>query len=140
MIDEDKFFCFDKASTNIQQVGILTNEQADLIRSNIYKEFKLTECDILIGEKNINHIKSKHEDVLNNYSDKLTDIIKFPDYIGIHPNKKSIELIKQFDKNLLVAIRIKNKNPIWVKSFYDISNDKLQTYIDSGTVIKIEYP
>lgn len=140
MLEEDKEFYFDKDSINIQQVGILTKELADLIKSNICPEFNLNECDILIGKNNIEHIKDEHGNILDKYGDKLTEIIKSPDYIGIHPNKKSIELIKQLDKNLLVAIRIKNKSPIWVKSFYDISNDKLQTYINRGTVFKVDYP
>ncbi len=130
-------FFFDEEHEGKQQVGTLTKEQADLIRNNLDSSFSLNECDILIGSNNIEHIKNKHEDEFNNYNQHISEILSSPDYIGLHPNKKSIEFIKQLDINILIAVRIKNKNPLWMKSFFEISSKKLQNYIANGRIIKV---
>jgi len=38
--------------------------------------------------------------------DDIPDMIKSPDYVGINPNEKgdTIELVKVFDKNILIGI------------------------------------
>ena len=52
-------------------------------------------------------LKRKHYKCLK-YIDYIPDIIENPDYIGINPNESgdSIELVKQYDDNVLLGIKL----------------------------------
>lgn len=91
------------------------------------------------------HIKRKHEhelrsSILNNLEDYLKCIIKEPDYYGQSPkdkNKNSLELVKKFDNNYLLAIKLsKNKQYYYVASLYLISQNKVNNRINSKRLKK----
>ncbi len=56
-------------------------------------------------------------------------IINSPDYVGYNKNNNSIEYIKKIDELTLVAIRIKQKGDLFLRSIYPISKVKLKNKI-----------
>ncbi|MCB5069248.1 hypothetical protein LGW01_09355 [Streptococcus mutans] len=86
--------------------------------------------DVAIFEEGLKkHLaKQKHEDVLI-YFDKITEIISSPDYVGINPREKieSLELIKRYDDNVLLALKIDKKNNCYyVPTMYTVSEYKVK--------------
>lgn len=97
--------------------------------------------EIWIDEKGLlRHIeKRNHLDVLPYYPN-LSDILKNPDYVGINPREKgvSMELIKTFDKNVLVALKLhSSKGFYYIPSMYLIQDYKLSSRINSGRLKKL---
>lgn len=127
----------DKELSKPQKVGSISQETIDLINKELKLNIGVVPSEIKIGPTNIEHIRNNHEEVYDNHLDKIPDIIANADYIAIHPSGKSIEYIKECEPNLLVAVRIKNTGPLWVKSCFIIEDFKLQQYIDSKTTIKL---
>lgn len=85
------------------------------------------------------HIEKRHPDCIK-YISSIQDIVSSPDYIGIHPSvENSVELIKIFDKNILLSINLSTKTEseyLYVSSLYEISQSKLDNRINSGRLIK----
>ena len=87
----------------------------------------------------INHIQLRHPDFVG-YIDKLPEILLNPDYIGKNPKEPdSMELVKVFSDNILVAIKLDVKNNyLYVASLYNISDGKLHNRIHSGRLKKLQ--
>lgn len=86
----------------------------------------------------ITHIKKRHPNLLK-YVSNIPDIIISPDYIGVNPKEpESIELIRRYEKNILVAIKLDKKdNYLYVASLYDISEAKITKRLEAGRIKKI---
>lgn len=112
------------------QVGYLSKSITDKT-NGLY-----TPCPIFISDNNIKHIQKAHPEDYNNYFNKLSDIINTPDYVGINPKDKSLQLIKVFDSNVLVALRVTSSNVMFVRSLYTIKPEKLNAYIASERLFK----
>lgn len=63
--------------------------------------------------------------------EKIPLIINEPDYVGYNTNNNSIEYIKRLGDLTLVAIRIKPKGDLFLRSIYPISEVKLKNKIIS---------
>ncbi|MCM1298108.1 MAG: PBECR2 nuclease fold domain-containing protein [Firmicutes bacterium] len=83
------------------------------------------------------HIQKRHPDCLQ-YLDYISDIIENPDYIGINPSEpNSIELIKRFDLDIQIAIKLNADNDYYyVASLYNISPSKIQNRLKNGRIKK----
>lgn len=129
---------------NINNIGTAPQHVGRLSKT-VIDEFglPLAEKDILIWGDRIQYIE-KHkndfssEEAYKKHIEAMPDIIDNPDYVGIHPNKKSLEYIKRLDELVLVAVRIKLKGNLVVRSAYPIKETKLDAYINSGRVKKIK--
>ena len=66
----------------------------------------------------------------------VPDVIREPEYIGKHPKEgSSVELIKKINKNVMVCIKLDNKNGyLYVASVFSISEAKLNNRLNSGRV------
>ena len=85
-------------------------------------------------------IKRNHIDVLK-YFDKIEEIINNPDYMGINPSEKteSIEYVKIFEDNVLVALKIhESKDFYYIPSMYTITDYKLKSRLFSGRLKKVD--
>ena len=79
-------------------------------------------------------IKRKHFDCLK-HIDHIPDIISKPDYIGINPNEsgKSIELIKKYDNNIMIGIKLDvDKKYLYVSTMHSIQESKILRRLHSG--------
>ena len=128
-------FDIDNICKGAYKVGKLNSEIIELLG------LKIPESDILIGADKIVYTqkhKHKFEDSAQYKKciEATPDIINNPDYVGVHPNGQSIEYIKTIDKTMLLAVRINSKGSLWVKTVFPITEQKLELYINSGTVKK----
>lgn len=89
------------------------------------------------SDRLINHIQRRHPDCVD-YMDKLPEMIAAPDYIGTNPKEpNSMELVKVFEDNILVAVKLDvKKGYLYVASFYDITDGKLHNRVNSGRLQK----
>jgi hypothetical protein len=120
---------------NFVKIGRLSKEIIRLLNINHQ------ECDIIMWEDKFQyihkHIKDfKTPDSFYNCISKIPEVIGTPDYVGIHPTKKSIEYIKRIDELLIVAIRIKS-GKLALKTVFPLSEEQLRDYLNSNTVIKM---
>lgn len=85
----------------------------------------------------IKHISKKHSHCVR-YLDKVSDILENPDYIGVSPKEKdSIELVKVYEDNILIAIKLDCDNSYYyLASLYDISGGKMENRLNSGRLKK----
>lgn len=84
-------------------------------------------------------IKRKHFEALK-YLDRLEDILNNPDYIGVNPNEKntSIEFIKVYDNNVLLALKLDSSNEhFYIASVYIKSQAKIEKMLVSGRIKKL---
>ncbi|WP_059170220.1 PBECR2 nuclease fold domain-containing protein [Bacillus sp. FJAT-27445] len=116
-------------------IGTLTNEIITLLN------LSLSERHILIWKDRIKYIEKHKEDFSSDLEFKkhieaIPSIVQNPDYVGLHPKGDSLQFIKKIDKTILVAVRVKNKGKLAVRSAYPIDELKLESYLKSGTVKK----
>ncbi len=82
--------------------------------------------------------KSRHKHAIK-YISYIENIINTPDYVGINPREEgvSLECIKLFEDNILLAIKLDMKNNyFYTASMYDITDAKLKSMIRSGRIKK----
>ena len=88
----------------------------------------------------IKHIEKRHPECVK-YLSQLTEIISSPDYIGINPNEKgkSFELVKIFDNNVQIGIKLDtNKDYLYVATLHTITDSKLKHGLSNGRLIKFD--
>lgn len=108
------------------------------VKFNELLELNLDELEIYRSMGLPSHmIKSRHFSALR-YIDCIPDIIESPDYIGINPNETdvtSIELIKRYDENVLVGIKLDEENGyLYVSTMYEIQEGKINRRLHSGRI------
>ena len=120
----------DKYSSSKDYVGKLKEEIIDLL------DLSFENRDIFIGGTNKKHIRKKHKKEFDKYLDKIPEIIESPTYVGVHPSRGGIEFIKKYDKNVLITIQASSRDVLSVRSMYMITEDKINKYLEKGTIIK----
>lgn len=96
---------------------------------------------IYIGESNINHIIAKHPYEYEIYFKHISDIITYPDYVGISPKDNSIQFVKEFVINkdfIRVAVKASNNNHHYIRTLHLLSTNNAQRYIEKGTLKKLD--
>ena len=66
--------------------------------------------------------------------ESIPEIIKNPDYVGLHSNNKGIFYIKKLESNCLVGVTM---DSLLFRSMYPIKESKLNNYIEKGKVFPI---
>lgn len=113
----------------------------DLIEAGMFKDDfnKILDISLPIGmiyqSKGLSAhmIKRKHFKCLK-YLDKINEILDDPDFVGINPNEdNSIELIKRFNDNVLIGIKLDtDKNYLYISTMHDVQESKIQRRLHSG--------
>jgi len=114
----------------MRQVGIIT---ADVIR--ILSLSISPNTPIYIGETNINHMLSEHEEDYNLYGEMIEDIISAPTYIGYR--KGSIEYIKELSQYVKVAVRVSSDNLYFARTLYKMNPDKVEKLVAKGNLFPL---
>ena len=85
------------------------------------------------------HIQKRHPKYVK-YIARISEIISSPDYIGCNPKEPdSIELIKIFDENIQLAIKLdKKQGYLYVASLYDVKQSKIDRRLTSGRLKKYD--
>lgn len=84
----------------------------------VFYDDRLEHC-----KEHINNYE-KEEDFYYVY-ENLDKIIKSPDYVYYDVDKKGLEYYKKIKGNILVAVRIKEGSELKVKSFYPVTDTKV---------------
>lgn len=81
-------------------------------------------------------VKRRHFKCLK-YIDYIPEIILEPDYIGINPNERgtSIELIKQYEDNVMIGIKLDTEDEyLYVSTMHDVQESKILRRLHSGRI------
>lgn len=87
---------------------------------------------IYCGQSNIDHMKNEHPDAFEKYFEHIEDIIENPTYICKHPNKSSIEYVKEYvdanNEHVLVAVRATTKGTLFARTLFIMDFEKVKKY------------
>lgn len=120
----------------MQKVGEFKKEIIELLDLNITPG-----TPIYIGESNINHIIAKHSYEYEIYFNHLSDIITYPDYVGISPKDNSIQFVKEFAINkefIRVAAKASTNNNHYIRTLHLLSTNNVERYLQKGTLKKLD--
>lgn len=124
---------------NCKIVGKLDKKKLDFITKKRPDFAKLIKSyDIVMWDDRIDHI-SKHRmnfsDIydFDDYVEKIPEIINSPDYIGIRSKDNSLQFIKKYNDNILVAVRINTSGNLSFRTFYPVTDSQINNYIDKKT-------
>lgn len=67
----------------------------------------------------------------------IPDIIKNPDYVGLHSNG-NLQYIKKIDDISLVGVKLVKQSGLLFRTIYPITEDKLNYYIKTNKIKKIK--
>lgn len=85
----------------------------------------------------ITHLINRKHFVAAKYIDYLPDIINKPDFAGT--NNGSIELVKCYKDNIFISIKLDVKRKkYYVSTIFDVKQGKIDSYVKSGRLIKVE--
>ena len=90
---------------------------------------------ILLGESNIEHMKTSHPDAFEKYFDSLKLILEEPDFINRNPKDGSVKYIKQLDDNVIVGIRMSQAGSVFARTIYTFQLKKFEQYLSNGYLI-----
>lgn len=94
---------------------------------------------IYIGPSNVEHIRCKHPVEFVKHLQDIPDIIENPDYIGVHPRQGGVEFVRMFEENgVMVSVRPSAKSTLFVRSIYAVTDERVQSYLQKGTLIRFE--
>jgi hypothetical protein len=124
------------AGFNCIKIGVLNQEVINLLNLNRSK------CDIILWEDRFKYIEKhkgdfKSEQEFYYHISQIPEIIENPDYVAKHPTTNSIEYIKRINELMLVAIRIRDKGNLALRSAYPLSEEQLNDYLIKGTAYKM---
>lgn len=105
-------------------------------RFNRLLNLQLPVRDIYLSAGLRKHVKKRHPNCVR-YLKQIKSIIANPDYIGVHPREpNSLELVKVYDQNILVAIKLNAENgQYYVASLYEISEYKKLNRLNSKRLV-----
>lgn len=98
------------------------------------------DTNIYIGNTNISHMMSSHPSDYTKYGHQLTNILTYPDYVGLNPNNNSLEYVKEYqidNEFVKVAVRLSNGNKFYARSIYVLNNTRVHNFINCGTLKNI---
>ena len=118
---------------NIFELGFYRGQYNNIIG----EEFP--EKRIVRSEGLMTHIQKRHPNCVK-YFEKISEIISNPDYVGVNPKEKgSFELVKIYDDNILIGIKLDIKNDyFYVATLHEIKQSKLERRIFSGRLKKVK--
>ena len=87
---------------------------------------------IYLGDSNINHMKRRHSSDYVKYSDRLSQIISEPDYVGINDEDSSLEYIKIFNDHVKLVVRVAGDEKLYVRSLYTVYQSRTEFFVKSG--------
>lgn len=73
---------------------------------------------------------SSEEDYYNTIK-SIPSIVQNPDYVGLHPDGKSIQYVKKITENCIVGI---TTNSLSFRTLYPIKESKLEYYLEANRI------
>ena len=88
---------------------------------------------IILAKNRKKHMLKRHGDEFADFEktySQIPDILTTSDYVGLHPDGKSLQFAKLLEENTLVAVRLDPKNGN-VRTMYPLTDNKLKNYLDA---------
>lgn len=120
---------------NLQKVGKYNKKWNEKL------EYDINDMDIYISNGLKQHMKKRKHFKALKYIENISDIINNPDYIGKNPNENgmSMELVKEYDDNILVGIKLDcDGEYLYISTMFDIQESKIKRRLHSGRLKKIK--
>ena len=122
------------AELSKEQIEFIKQKQPDIVK-------KIQNNNVIMWNDRIEHIEKHRLDFqdiyeFDDYVNQIPEIIKDPDYIGFKDKDNSLQFIKEFADNILIAVRITNKGELSFRTMYRITDSQLNNYISKGTAWK----
>lgn len=112
------------------KIGELTPEVIDLLKLNDKPR------NITMWSDRLEHCEKHKKDFCNEddyyYTIKnIPNIVQNPDYVGLHPDGKSIQYVKKINENCIVGI---TTNSLSFRTLYPIKESKLENYLETNRI------
>lgn len=129
---------------NCKIIGKLDKEKLEFIvekRPDFAEQIKTS--DIIMWDDRMDHIAKHRMNFVNiydfdDYVKRIPEIIDKPDYIGIKDKDNSLQFIKQYNDNILVAVRINTNGNLSFRTLYPITDGQIKDYIKKNTAWKFK--
>lgn len=95
---------------------------------------------ILLGDTNIQHMKTSHPADYARYGADIPLILAEPDYVGLNPSDGSVEFVKEYSVNgehVKVAVRLSAAGKLYARSIYVLNKNRVQNFITKGTLKRV---
>ena len=126
-------------------IGCIRREFVDFLNSHGLDGVLKYDTPILFWKDRIEHTEAHKNDFSSDTIYKLCfeeipQIIHKPDYISVHPQKKSISFIKDYSSNHVnVAIRVTISGTLSYRTMYPLIDATLTHYIDTMHAWQVIY-
>ncbi len=134
MGNKDILEIFEKYDTNCTSVGELDNIKISFLQEKCPELVnKINGRTIVMWKDRIEHLK-KHiyenpDFSIEKMCSLIPEIIKSPDYIGVKNKDLSIQFIKRYEDNILIAVRMDSKGRLSFRTMYTITESQLSDYL-----------
>lgn len=118
--------------SDTEKLGIIGKEIVDAFNLSIKPN-----TPIYIGLHNRIHMDNNHSDIYVEFADRMSDIIKNPDYVGINPHDDSLEYYRTFGEitiHIKIAVRPTKNGVYFAKTMYDVNDFSLKCYLRKGRI------
>lgn len=134
---------FDTTDVNCTSVGKIDNTKIAFLREKCPELLeKIDNRTIIMWKDRIEHIRKHTYDnsrlSIEEMFEILPEIIDKPDYLGVKQKDFSIQFIKRYKDNILVAVRIDGKGRLSFRTMYTITESQLTDYIRKARAWKFE--
>lgn len=116
-------------------IGFLDQGKVDFLIGK-FPEFHntLKQSPILLWEDRIKYTEKHKADFMKPEDfymcmERIPEIIEEPDFIGINPKDSSLQFIKRFSQNILIAVRFNSDGKLSYRTLYPITDSQLCDYI-----------
>lgn len=116
----------------MKKIGRITQQVIDLLGLSI-----TADTPIFIGQKNTEHMKSRHPYEFEVYYPQIEDILSNPDYVGYNTHNGSIDYVKLFRVNsnyIQISVRISGSGQYFARTLFQLSTYKAERYIEQGAL------
>lgn len=132
---------FNNSDANCTSVGKIDNSKISFLKAKCPElSEKIDNRTIIMWKDRIEHIKKHTFDNSNLSIEEMCEIIPEildkPDYLGFKPKDYSLQFIKRYKDNILVAVRIDSKGRLSFRTMFTITESQLSDYIRKGRAWK----
>lgn len=129
----DNISCISVGELDSDKVALFNRECPEAIAN-------LNSRTIIMWKDRVEHIEKHGYDAseltVEELCDKIPEIIRTPDYIGYRKKDGSMQFIKAYNNNILVAVRVDRKGNLKFRTVFTITDSQLSDYITKGSVWK----
>lgn len=131
----DAFYIAEVKCTSVgeldkEKIAFLKDKCPDLLE-------KIGNRTIIMWKDRLDHLKKHSYDgshlSVEEMCELIPKIIDKPDYLGVRKKDLSVQFIKRYKENILVAVRMDGKGRLLFRTMYTITESQLSDYLNKGS-------